>query len=102
MTRRTLIDECSESQTVLDLMGGYFLVIVDVGFSVGVLIHLAMYQRLIELLLKCVIINTRQVTRATHVRNRVCPRVELILKIINILLIIFLVFIKRKPCESQQ
>ena len=39
---------------------------------------------------------TRQVTRATHVRNRVCPRVELILKII--LLIIFLGFIKSKPC----
>ena len=30
---------------------------------------------------------TRQVTRAMHVRNRVCPRVELILKIIIILLI---------------
>ena len=42
--------------------------------------------------------NTRQVTRATHVRNRVCPRVELILKIIIILLIIFLGFIKSKPC----
>ena len=41
---------------------------------------------------------TRQVTRATHVRNRVCPRVELILKIIIILLIIFLGFIKSKPC----
>ena len=27
---------------------------------------------------------TRQVTRATHVRNRVCLRVELILKIIII------------------
>ena len=40
----------------------------------------------------------RQVTRATHVRNRVCPRVELILKIIIILLIIFLGFIKSKPC----
>ena len=45
---------------------------------------------------------TGQVTRATHVRNRVCPRVELILKInqlilkiIIILLIIFLGFIKR-------
>ena len=38
---------------------------------------------------------TRQVTRATH---RVCPRVELILKIIIILLIIFLGFIKSKPC----
>ena len=45
-----------------------------------------------------VIINTRQVTRATHVRIRGCPRVELILKIINILLIIFLGFIKSKPC----
>ena len=44
-----------------------------------------------------IIINTRQVTRATHVRNRVCPRVELILKIIIILLIIFLGFIKSKP-----
>ena len=44
------------------------------------------------------IIHTRQVTRATHVRNRVCPRVELILKIIIILLIIFLGFIKSKPC----
>ena len=44
------------------------------------------------------IIITRQVTRATHVRNRVCPRVELILKIIIILLIIFLGFIKSKPC----
>ena len=41
---------------------------------------------------------TRQVTRATHVRTRVCPRVELILKIIIILLIIFLGFIKSKPC----
>ena len=41
---------------------------------------------------------TRQVTRATHVSNRVCPRVELILKIIIILLIIFLGFIKSKPC----
>ena len=45
-----------------------------------------------------VLINTRQVTRATQVRNRVCPRVELILKIIIILLIIFLGFIKSKPC----
>ena len=43
------------------------------------------------------IIHTRQVTRATHVRNRVCPRVELILKIIIILLIKFLGFIKSKP-----
>ena len=41
---------------------------------------------------------TREVTRATHVRNCVCPRVELILKIIIILLIIFLGFIKSKPC----
>ena len=40
------------------------------------------------------IIITRQVTRATHVRNRVCPRVELIIKII----IILLGFIKSKPC----
>ena len=40
----------------------------------------------------------RQVTRATHARNRVCPRAELILKIIIILLIIFLGFIKSKPC----
>ena len=45
--------------------------------------------------------HTRQITRATHVRNRVCPRVELILKIIIILLIIFLGFIKSKPCSSQ-
>ena len=44
------------------------------------------------------LIDTRQVTRATHVMNRVCPRVELILKIIIILLIIFLGFIKSKPC----
>ena len=44
------------------------------------------------------VILTRQVTRAAHVRNRVCPRVELILKIIIILLIIFLGFIKSKPC----
>ena len=44
---------------------------------------------------------TSQVTRATHVRNRICPRVELILKIIIILLIIFLGFIKSKPCLSQ-
>ena len=44
------------------------------------------------------ITSTRQVTRATHVRNRVCLRVELILKIIIILLIIFLGFIKSKPC----
>ena len=41
---------------------------------------------------------TRQVTRATHVRNRVCTRVELIFIIIIILLIIFLAFIKSKPC----
>ena len=40
-----------------------------------------------------VIIYTRQVTRATHVRNRICPRVKLIIKIIIILLIIFLGFI---------
>ena len=44
------------------------------------------------------IIDTRQVTRATHTRNRVCLRVEFILKIIIILLIIFLGFIKSKPC----
>ena len=41
---------------------------------------------------------TGQVTRATHVRNRICPRVKFILKIIIILLIIFLGFIKSKPC----
>ena len=58
----------------------------------------------IKLLSKCrhfvhnPLLCTRQVTRATHVRNRVCPRVELILKIIIILLIIFLGFIKSKPC----
>ena len=50
----------------------------------------------------CISVNslncTRQVTRATHVRNPVCPRVELILKIIIILLIICLGFIKSKPC----
>ena len=45
-----------------------------------------------------IMVCTRQVTRATHVRNRVCPRVELILKIIIILLIIFLGFIKSKTC----
>ena len=44
------------------------------------------------------IILTRQVTGAMHARNRVCPRVELILKIIIILIIIFLGFIKSKPC----
>ena len=42
--------------------------------------------------------NACTITRATHVRNRVCQRVELILKIIIILLIIFLGFIKSKPC----
>ena len=42
--------------------------------------------------LKSPIISTRQVTRATHMRNHVCPRVELILKIIIILQIIFLGF----------
>ena len=42
------------------------------------------------------IIITRQVTRATHVRNRICTRVKL--KIIIILLIIFLGFIKSKSC----
>ena len=41
---------------------------------------------------------TRQVTRATHARDRVCPWVELILKIIIILLIIFLGYTKIKPC----
>ena len=41
---------------------------------------------------------TRQVTRATHVRNRICLRVKLIIKIIIILLIIFLGFIKSKSC----
>ena len=45
-----------------------------------------------------IIRDTRQVTRATHVRNRICSRVELIIKIIIILLIIFLGFIKSKPC----
>ena len=55
-------------------------------------------QRQTDLRRIVVIINTRQVTRATHVRTRVCPRVELILKIIIILLIIFLGFIKSKPC----
>ena len=44
------------------------------------------------------IITTRQVTRATHVRNRIYPRVKLIIKIIIILLIIFLGFIKSKSC----
>ena len=44
------------------------------------------------------IIPTRQVTRATHVRNSICPRVKLIIKIIIILLIIFLGFIKSKSC----
>ena len=44
------------------------------------------------------LISTRQVTRATHVRNRICPRVKLILKIIIIMLIICLGFIKSKPC----
>ena len=43
---------------------------------------------------------TKQVTRATHVRNRVCPRVELILKIIIILLIRFLGFIKSKQSQT--
>ena len=43
-------------------------------------------------------ITTRHVARATHARNRVCPRVELILNIIIVLLIIFLGFIKSKPC----
>ena len=49
---------------------------------------------------KCggVVMNTRQVTRATHVRNRIFPRVKLIIKIIIILLIIFLGFIKSKSC----
>ena len=45
-----------------------------------------------------IFICTRQVTRATHVRNRICPRVKLIIKIIIILLIIFLGFIKSKSC----
>ena len=53
---------------------------------------------LLKKIVCCPIIQTRQVTRATHVSNRVCPRVELILKIIIILLIIFLGFIKSKPC----
>ena len=44
------------------------------------------------------LLQTRQVTRATHVRNRICPRVKLIIKIIIILLIIFLGFIKSKSC----
>ena len=48
--------------------------------------------------LTSIISSTRQVTCATHVRNHVCPRVELILKIIIILLIIFLGFFKSKPC----
>ena len=34
----------------------------------------------------------------TTTKEPVCPRVELILKIIIILLIIFLGFIKSKPC----
>ena len=42
--------------------------------------------------------NYRGIKLTRQVRNRVCPRVELILKIIIILLIIFLGFIKSKPC----
>ena len=59
------------------------------------------FDILVVLFYACIVLRimyTRQVTRATHVRNRVCPRVELILKIIIILLIIFLGFIKSKPC----
>ena len=52
----------------------------------------------IIIVLIIIIIRTRQVTRATHVRNLVCPRVELILKIIIILLIIFLGLTKSKLC----
>ena len=72
------------------------MVEVDVWFNyiIGLTI-LIYFQRNIT-----IIILTRQVTRATHVRKRVCPRVELILKIIIILLIIFLGFIKSKPCSQ--
>ena len=44
------------------------------------------------------LLGTRQVTRAMHVRDRICPRVKLIIKILIILLIIFLGFIKSKSC----
>ena len=72
---------------------------------IGTKFHMKLYHKVCEHQFSCFchseicrIIDTRQVTRATHVRNRVCPRVELILKIIIILLIIFLGFIKSKPC----
>ena len=60
-----------------------------------------MIRLLVSVVVVQLLLHTRQVTRATHVRNRVCPRVELILKCIIILLIIFLGVIKSKPCESQ-
>ena len=65
----------------------------------SVFVHACMYRvcvRLYKLVFSS--ITTRQVTRATHVSNRICPRVKLIIKIIIILLIIFLGFIKSKSC----
>ena len=58
------------------------------------------YARLVTMILYVLhkLTNTRQVTHATYVRNRICPRVKLIIKIIIILLIIFLGFIKSKSC----
>ena len=55
-------------------------------------------MRIMPIMYHAYIIQARQVTRATHVRNRICPRVKLIIKIIIILLIIFLGFIKSKSC----
>ena len=52
-----LIDERRKPETVRDSVGGLFLVCVDVSFFFLVSdTFLAMYQKLSELLLKCVII----------------------------------------------
>ena len=72
----------------------YFFFLITTYLSCGK--HYLSHQMCSNTIQKQVIMNTRQVTRATHVRNRICPRVKLIIKIIIILLIIFLGFIKSK------
>ena len=54
-----------------------------------------------ELVCRCILLpdgSGKKVIIVITSKEPVCPRVELILKIIIILLIIFLGFIKSKPC----
>ena len=52
----------------------------------------------LSLFLVTIIVNIFELSQYITSKEPVCPRVELIFKIIIILLIIFLGFIKSKPC----